>query len=283
MPDRLLVCTDLDRTLIPNGAQPESPGARPLLRGLVARPEVRLTYVTGRHQELVEEAMAEYALPAPDFVIGDVGTSIYSVNDHDWKPWAAWHDVLFSAWGHTDGPGMLRLFSDEPELTPQEDAKQGRFKCSFYTPVSIDSSNLQQRMQERLERENLTARIIWSIDDNRQLGLIDVVPADASKLHALRFLMQHEDFDLSNTVFAGDSGNDLEVLTSDIPAVLVANATESIRAEAREQAMAAGTEQALYAATGGFRGMNGNYSAGLLEGLVHFMPETDSWIKEQSN
>ena len=28
MPERLLLCTDLDRTLIPNGPQPESPGAR---------------------------------------------------------------------------------------------------------------------------------------------------------------------------------------------------------------------------------------------------------------
>ncbi|MDT8385888.1 MAG: HAD-IIB family hydrolase [Thiogranum sp.] len=283
MPDRLLVCTDLDRTLIPNGSQPESPRARPLLRGLVARPEVRLTYVTGRDRGLVEEAMAEYRLPAPDFVIGDVGTSIFSVQGHEWSPWSTWHDVLFAAWGHTDGPGMLALFSDEPELTPQEDAKQGRFKCSFYAPVSIDSSSLQQRMLERLERENLAARIIWSIDDNRQLGLIDVVPADASKLHALRLLMQHADFGLSNTLFAGDSGNDLEVLTSDISAVLVANATESIRTQAREQARAAGTEPAFYAATGGFRNMNGNYSAGLLEGLVHFMPETDNWIKEQSD
>ena len=36
----ILLCSDLDRTLIPNGTQPESPQARPLLRSLAARPEL---------------------------------------------------------------------------------------------------------------------------------------------------------------------------------------------------------------------------------------------------
>ncbi|MCI5126782.1 MAG: haloacid dehalogenase, partial [Candidatus Electrothrix sp. AR5] len=31
---KLLVCTDLDRTLLPNGPQPESPGARPAFAAL---------------------------------------------------------------------------------------------------------------------------------------------------------------------------------------------------------------------------------------------------------
>jgi hydroxymethylpyrimidine pyrophosphatase-like HAD family hydrolase len=37
-------------------------------------------------------------------------------------------------------------------------------------------------------------------------------------------------------VFAGDSGNDMEVLVSDIPAVLVANAPDAVRAEATARA-----------------------------------------------
>ena len=38
----LLLCTDLDRTLIPNGREPESPEARPWFRRLAAEPEVAL-------------------------------------------------------------------------------------------------------------------------------------------------------------------------------------------------------------------------------------------------
>ena len=42
MPKRILICTDLDRTLLPNGKQPESPGARAAFTRLVSRPEVTL-------------------------------------------------------------------------------------------------------------------------------------------------------------------------------------------------------------------------------------------------
>ena len=57
MPERLLICTDLDRTLIPNGTQPESSGARDHFALLVGRPEVTLAYVSGRHRALVETAI----------------------------------------------------------------------------------------------------------------------------------------------------------------------------------------------------------------------------------
>ncbi|MFW6379199.1 MAG: HAD family hydrolase, partial [Guyparkeria sp.] len=83
----LLVCTDLDRTLIPNGRQPESSDARDLFRQLVERPEVTLAYVSGRDRRLLESAIAEFALPTPDFAIGDVGTTIYRIDDGEWHAW----------------------------------------------------------------------------------------------------------------------------------------------------------------------------------------------------
>ena len=62
MSARLLLCTDLDRTLLPNGEQPESPQARTLFARLAARPGVTLVYVTGRHRALVQAALDEYLL-----------------------------------------------------------------------------------------------------------------------------------------------------------------------------------------------------------------------------
>ncbi|WP_206199287.1 HAD family hydrolase [Parasulfuritortus cantonensis] len=79
MSGRVLIATDLDRTLIPNGAAPESPGARALFARVAARPDVVLAYVTGRHRALVEAAIAEYGLPVPDYLIGDVGSTVYRV------------------------------------------------------------------------------------------------------------------------------------------------------------------------------------------------------------
>ena len=100
-----------------------------------------------------------------------------------------------------------------------------------------------------------------------------MLPVSANKLHAIRFLMQQQGFGQENTVFAGDSGNDLDVLLSSISAVLVANADEEVKRLA-EQAH----KGTLYIAEGGYLGMNGNYSAGILEGIAHYRPEVDSWL-----
>ena len=91
--------------------------------------------------------------------------------------------------------------------------------------------------------------------------------ADAGKLGAIQHLLRHTGIQRECTLFAGDSGNDLDVLASWIPAVLVANATAEVRAEAIERSESQGTRERLYLARGGNEGMNGNYAAGILEGL----------------
>ena len=75
-----------------------------------------------------------------------------------------------------------------------------------------------------------------------------------------------------DTVFSGDSGNDIEVLASPVPAVLVANCEVQVREQALSEAAANGYSTRLYIASGGFQGMNGNYSAGILEGIAHYHP-----------
>ena len=90
--------------------------------------------------------------------------------------------------------------------------------------------------------------------------------------------MERKGYDESRVVFAGDSGNDLPALTSGLQAVLVANANEEVRQEAVREVTALGISAKLYLAQGDFLGMNGNYSAGVLEGLAHFLPETREWM-----
>ena len=68
-------------------------------------------------------------------------------------------------------------------------------------------------------------------------------------------------------LFAGDSGNDLQVLASSVPSVLVGNATADVAREAVALATEAGHREALHVARGGLFGMNGNYAAGILEGV----------------
>ena len=87
MNNLILVCTDLDRTLLQNGEQPESSQARARFARLARRPEVSIAYVTGRHRALVLDAIDEYQTPTPNYVIGDVGSSIYEIENNKWQPW----------------------------------------------------------------------------------------------------------------------------------------------------------------------------------------------------
>jgi len=92
--------------------------------------------------------------------------------------------------------------------------------------------------------------------------------------------MRHLDYDLNETVFAGDSGNDISVMVSPIRSVLVANASDDVRSDAIKQANANHQTQSLYIAQGNYLGMNGNYSAGILEGVAHYMPEVEKWFEK---
>lgn len=281
MTDRILLCTDLDRTLLPNGAAVESPSARERFALMAGRPEVRLAYVTGRHRALVLDAIAEYALPYPQYVIGDVGTSIYDVDHSQWRAWPEWQQEIAADWDTMRADDLAELYIDIEALTLQEPQKQNQYKLSYYTPVDIDSKQLIREMQGRLKRTKIRASFIWSLDEQRQRGLLDVLPPQATKRHAIDFLMGREGFQHRNTVFAGDSGNDLPVLVSPIQSVLVANALPAVREEAQRLAQQAGTADALYLAQGGFLGMNGNYSAGILEGLTHYLPRTAHWYPQE--
>lgn len=280
MSKRILICTDLDRTLLPNGSQPESPRAREFFSRLVSRPEVTVAYVSGRHRELVEQAIREYRLPNPDWVIADVGTTIYQAGGGEWLHWTAWEEDIATDWRGSMAWDLRLLFSDLPALRLQEETKQNRYKLSYYLSTQSDVDALQREMTRRAEAKNLATSLIYSVDAATETGLLDVLPARATKLHAVEFLMQHQGFEVGNTVFAGDSGNDLAVIASRIPSVLVANADSQVVEQAQALVRRNGTRTAFYLARGGFLGMNGNYGAGILEGVAHYHPETRLWMEE---
>lgn len=273
MIESLLLCTDLDRTLLPNGEQDESPQAREYFRAFTAHPEVSLAYVSGRHKQLVLDAISEFAIPEPDYVIGDVGTTLYTIENGIWQPWQAWQNEIAPDWAGYSHDTLASLFSDLQALTPQEETKQNTFKLSYYAPQETDRDALLATMHARLRHQGIHASLVWSIDDNAHVGLLDVLPAGATKVHAIEFLMQQKGLNRERVVYAGDSGNDLPVLVSGIQSVLVANARSDVRDEALRLAERNNNGDTLYLARGNFLNMNGNYSAGILEGVQHFIPE----------
>jgi sucrose-6-phosphatase len=282
MTEQVLLCSDLDRTLLPNGQQAESPQARKLLRTLAARPEVTLAYVSGRHRGLLQQAIEEYDLPQPDYAIGDVGTTIYETGNGEWRPWQDWHEEIAADWHGRTHADLQQCLAGVGQLRLQEASKQNVLKLSYYTPADIVPDELLEQVRERLVAEGVRTSLIWSVDEMNDVGLLDVLPEHATKLHAVEFLMLRKHFAAAQTVFAGDSGNDLPVLTSGLQSVLVGNARDDVREQAQQSVQQAGHPGSLYLARGGLLGMNGNYSAGVLEGLAHFLPHTRKWLEEAS-
>jgi HAD superfamily hydrolase (TIGR01484 family) len=275
---KILICSDLDRTIIPNGYQKESAHARPVLRQLCEHPNIYLAYISGRDKKLILDAIEEFYLPMPDYAIGDVGTTLYRLINGNWQLSVDWSYEIGQDWKGLGWEELSEFFEDMEEIRFQEPEKQNRYKLSFYTDQNVDHQHLMKNIRVVLAQKDVHANIIWSVDEMNAIGLLDIIPARANKLHAIQFLMQQEQFPEERTVFAGDSGNDLDVLASGLQAIVVKNATEDIRKEAIKKLSEKNLKNRLFLPLGNFFGMNGNYAAGVIEGLVHYIPETGKLI-----
>ncbi len=269
---KLLLCTDMDRTVIPNGLQPEHPDARKRFYDFCQRSEVTLVYVTGRHRELARQAIKNYVLPEPNFAITDVGSKIYQVTNGDWLELQAWEQEIDKDWNGKSHQQIKQLIGNISELSLQERSKQNTHKLSYYLALHADKDKVIARMRESLVNEGIAASLIWSVDEPKSIGLLDVLPANATKLHAIEFLQSLLGYHRDEVVFAGDSGNDLPVLGSPVLSVLVANASDEVKQVAMQLAKRNGHTDALYVACANGLDMNGNYAAGVLEGVWHYAP-----------
>ena len=84
---------------------------------------------------------------------------------------------------------------------------------------------------------------------------LDVLPERASKGKAVLFVAEAYGMPLDQIVAAGDSGNDAEMLTCGVQAVMVGNYSQEL-ASLRD-------DPAVYVASA-------KYAAGVLEGLRHY-------------
>ena len=68
----MVLATDLDGTFLGGSLQHR----RSLYEWLRRQSDVQLIFVTGRDPAFIADLCRDQAVPAPDFVIGDVGTTI---------------------------------------------------------------------------------------------------------------------------------------------------------------------------------------------------------------
>lgn len=278
--EQYLLCTDLDRTLLPNGHQKESSKAREIFTHLISHKNIDLAYVSGRSLQLVKEAIKHYALPKPVYIICDVGSSIYKRVHKDelaYDKVVGWQTIISQDWGEYDSSYLRTFIKEGGNLKAQPDENQTPYKLSYTVTPSSNMHIEIERIQQLLKTHNINSSIIDSIDETLDEGLIDILPKSANKKNAITYIVDTLGYSDEHVFFSGDSGNDLDVLNSPYKVTLVANATEQVieRALSIHQ-KTLGTSH-LYIAKGSpENGLNGNYSSGIAEGFMHYFPEFNS-------
>lgn len=92
--------------------------------------------------------------------------------------------------------------------------------------------------------------------------------------------MKHISFSHNQTVFTASHGNVSSILSSGLQMALIKNTRDDVHKMPLHQLQTTGHSKYLYLTQGGLLGMNGNYSAGVLEGLIHFLPHTLDWLQQ---
>ena len=253
-PPRALA-TDLDGTLIPLPDRPENLDALEVLRSARVAGGWPLVFVTGRHLELALDALREHALPRPDALIADVGTSLNEWDGGAWRPSPAYAERLAAVAPPAFFADLRGRLASVEGLRLQEPEKQGPFKLSYY----CEASRVEELSARVREAGGDSASVIASVDPFTGDGLVDAVPAGASKALALACWCESEGLSLEEVVFCGDSGNDTAALTAGHRAVLVGNASPAVR----QAVTAAAPADRLHIAAG-------HATSGVLEGCRKF-------------
>lgn len=257
-----VLATDLDGTLIPLEGNGENREALEKLRRARRDGDFELIFVTGRHFDLVREAAEEHRLPEPDWIVCDVGTSIYRKQNGDFSLFGPYREQLREMTDNYDRGKVETLLSDLDGLEMQAEENQREFKIS-YECDEADTERLGEEIQRILEESDIPYHPTTSTDPFLNSGLIDLLPSGASKAFALTWLSTHAGFHPDSVVFAGDSGNDLAALISGFHAIVVANAAEGLAEMVRADLQEKKLESQLYCASG-------KATSGVLEGCIHF-------------
>jgi sucrose-6F-phosphate phosphohydrolase len=226
-----------------------------------------VVYVTGRNLRLTEDAITEFGIRYPDVLIGDVGTSIRRYERDSWVHDEGWNAYVAQANPRWDADALRGALADIPGLTEQAREHCGPFKQSYYVDAERKADVLA--LVDDRSRDRFDETVVYSFDPEADTGLLDFLPRSANKQTALEYLADNLGVSRSEVVFCGDSGNDVQPLTADFSGVLVRNADEQLVASVN-QASDANPALKVYFAQGGFKGLSGYYTSGVIEGAFHY-------------
>ena len=201
----LVLATDLDGTFL-GGSDAERADFYAWLEG--QRHRIGLIFVTGRDPGFVSNLTKRQGVPRPDYVVGDVGTTIAEVGgDHLLSPIAELEAEIATAWNDSSAKVEAALHRS-PGLRLQSTAF--RYRVSY----DMDPERFDPGAIDTVAEFGLDALI----SDNRYF---DVLPKDVSKGPSLLRLLAHLGVDNRRCLVAGDTMNDYSMLSLGLPAVAV--------------------------------------------------------------
>ncbi|MEN8179887.1 MAG: HAD-IIB family hydrolase [Pseudomonadota bacterium] len=262
-----ILATDLDRTLLPNGSWESDSEAIELFNELTEKQDVLVVYVTGRNLALTENAIQHFGVRYPDILCGDVGTSIRKFVNGEWVFDDGWVAHVRRTSPRWDASAVRDAVAGIDGMREQESEHLNQFKQSYYVEHDKNIQILKE-IDERVKGK-FDEVIVYSFDSQDGKGLLDFLPASATKQTALEYVAEEFGVAKRDVVFCGDSGNDIFPLTAGFSGVLVRNADEQL-VENVKKAMCENPDLKVYFAKGDFKGLSGYYTSGVIEGAYHY-------------
>lgn len=206
-----VLATDLDGTFL--GGSDDDRAA--LYRAIDAsRHRMGLVFVTGRDPAFIEQLCDGTGVPWPDYVVGDVGTTIAAMIDRKVTPIEHLEEPIARAWGDL-GDDVRAALSAAPGLTLQP--TPFRYRVSYdYDAAAYDGT--AERIVAEMGLDHIISANIY----------FDVLPKGVSKGPSLVRLVQHLEIDPQKVLVAGDTMNDWSMFETGLPAVAVGGSEQPL-------------------------------------------------------
>lgn len=236
-----MLATDLDGTFIGDDEAMED------LWGDLEDAGVFVAFSTGRHLPSIESFYERVGTPRrADACVTMVGTEIWHRSGDGYVLDEEWSGVIADRW---DKVAVEAIVAAIPEAELQPDEWQSAFKSSYY--MEEDAPARLEQLERRLDEQGLAAKIVYSAG-----RFLDLLPARSGKGGAIRYLADDLGIGADHVITAGDTGNDLDMMRSELGfrAIAVGNASPELAEHSADH---------IYHAAG-------QYATGIREGLEHY-------------
>ncbi|MGE4441430.1 MAG: HAD family hydrolase [Desulfomicrobium sp.] len=165
---------------------------------------------TGRRLDNALATLRKHKIPQPDVLISGQGTEIH------YAPNLTQDTIWERHINHLWAPRAVReTLREIPGLSLQPKKHQSPFKISYYIDTSVISG---QQVRQLLQHNEQAVNVLVSFGQ-----YLDVLPLRASKGLALRWCSEQLDFPLQNTLVAGVTGADADMLRGNTLGTVVDN------------------------------------------------------------